>query len=90
VVSLRDQREAVPGQTLDQPDLPQRLRAVEALGEDATGEQAQLLEPAGVRQRGVADVVLDVEVRVVDPERTPGLERREGQLLAVARHQVHP
>jgi hypothetical protein len=37
---------------------------------------------------GVTDVVLEVEVRVVDPQGTPGLERGGGQLLAVARHQV--
>ena len=44
----------------------------------------------GAGQRRVADVVLDVEVRVVDPQRAAGLQRRRRQLLAVARHEVQP
>ena len=50
------------------------------------GQLAQLLVGARLRQRGVAHVVVEVEARVVDPERPAHLERREGQLLAVARH----
>ncbi len=46
VVGLRDQREAVVLQALDQPHLPQRLRAVELLGEDARGQILQLLPAA--------------------------------------------
>src|SRR5205823_2631794 len=67
-----------------------RARPAEPLGEDPAGEQAQLLEPAGVRERRMAHVVLEVEVRVVDPERAARLERGERELLAVARHQVEP
>ena len=44
----------------------------------------------GRRQRGVAHVVLEVEARVVDPQRPAGLERRERELLAVARDEVQP
>jgi hypothetical protein len=36
----------------------------------------------------VAHVVLQVEVRVVDPQRAARLERRERELLPVARDQV--
>jgi hypothetical protein len=50
------------------------------------GEVAQLLVAARLRQRGVTDVVAEVEVGVVHPERPPRLERREGKLLAVAGH----
>ena len=35
-------------------------------------------------------MVGEVEVGVVDPERPAGLDRREGELLAEARHQVQP
>ena len=38
----------------------------------------------------MAHVVVEVEARIVDPERPPHLEAREGELLAVARHQVEP
>ena len=62
VVRLGDHREAPALDLVDEPDLPQRLRAVEALGEHAPGHVAQLLEARGRRQRGVADVVAGVEV----------------------------
>ncbi len=54
------------------------------------GQPQQLLLAAGRRQRGVADVVLEVEARIVDPQRATALQRRHGELLAVARHQVQP
>jgi hypothetical protein len=90
VVRLRDQREATALEAVDDPDLPERLRAVQPLGEDATRERAELLLAAGLRQRRVAHVVVEVEVRVVDPERPPGFEARERQLLPVARHAPEP
>src|SRR6266566_3781906 len=88
VVGLGDQREAVVPQTLDQPHLPQGLGAIELLGEDPRGEAAQLVPAAGRGQRGVADVVLEVEARVIDPHGPPAVERGVGELVAVARHQV--
>jgi GNAT superfamily N-acetyltransferase len=56
----------------------------------ARGERAQLVLGARGRQRGVADVVVEVEARVVDPHRAAGLERRERELLPVARDEVQP
>jgi hypothetical protein len=35
-------------------------------------------------------VVLEVEARVVDPQRPARFQRREGELLAEARHEVQP
>jgi hypothetical protein len=52
-------------------------------------KRPQLLEAGRLRQRGVAHVVAGVEVRVVDPHRPRLGERRERELLAVARHEVH-
>ncbi len=49
VVGLGDQREAVVLQALDQPHLPQRLGAVELLGEDPRGQVLQLLPAARAR-----------------------------------------
>ena len=69
VVRLADQREAVALEALHEPHLPERLRAVEPLGEDAPGQQRELVVVARRGQRGVADVVLEVEARVVDPDR---------------------
>ena len=88
VVALADDREAVALEALDQPQLPERLRAVELLGEDPGGEVAQLLLGARRRQRGLAHVVVEVEVGVVDPDRPALVEGHEAQLLAEARDEV--
>ena len=73
---------------LDHPDLPQRLGAVELLRHDAADQLAQLALAARGGQRRVAQVVLDVEVRVVDPDRASQLEGDEADLLAVPRDEV--
>ena len=88
VVGLREQGEAAVVQALDEPQLPQRLRAIQALGEHAPGERQQRRFVTGLGQGGVADVVGEVERRVVDPQRPAGLERRDRELLAVAGDEV--
>ena len=92
VVGLAEQREARAvrprGQALHEPQLPERLVAVERLGEHAARQRAQLVVVAGRRQRRAADVVAEVQVRVVDPLRASLPVRHEGELLAVARDQV--
>ena len=90
VVGLGQHREAVVGQALDQPQLPQRTAAVERLGEHAPGQPPELLLAPGLGQRRVADVEADVEVGIVDPHRPALVERHERQPLAVARHQMQP
>jgi len=87
---LRDDREAVLVDAIHQPQLPQRFGAVQALREDAPGELPQLVLAGGRGERGVAQVVARVEMRVVDPDRPALYERRERQLLAVARHEREP
>jgi hypothetical protein len=84
VVGLRDERPRAVVQALDDPQLPQRLVAVELLAEDARDEVAQLLVAARGRQRGVAHVVLEAEVGVVDPQRPAAAGGRERQPLAIA------
>jgi hypothetical protein len=86
---------------LDEPHLPQRLRAVQAPGEDSRAQVEQrVLAPTASagglvtaslgRQRRVAHVVGEVEGRVVDPQRAAGLERRRRELLPVAGDEVQP
>ena len=89
-MGLRQQREPFLGQALDEPDLPQRPGAVERLREDPPGQPLELVLATGAGQRGVADVEVDVEVRIIHPHRAALVERDEGQALAVARHQVQP
>jgi hypothetical protein len=82
------QREAVLRQSLHQPQLPQRTRAIQCLGEHSPTQPPQLGLVAGVGQRGVTDVEGDVEVRIVDPGRSALGQRDERKPLAIAGHQV--
>src|SRR5436853_409322 len=79
---------AVAGHPLDQPDLPQRLGAVEALREEPPGELLERLLVRRLGQRRVADVVARVEVRVVGPDGTALPVRNVREALAVARHEM--
>lgn len=89
MVGLGYEREAPALESFDDPDLPERLVAIELLRDDARGESLQLPLVAGARQGAVAHVVVDVEVLVVDPHQAvPERDRREP--LAVARNQVQP
>ena len=54
-----------------------------------TAKVAQLLVGPGRGQCAVAHVVAGVEVRVVDPNGAPLAVRHVGELLAIARHEVH-
>ena len=89
-MALGDDREAVALDAVDEPQLPERLRAVEALREDPRRQVPQILLAAGARQRGVAEVVLDVELRVVDPLRPALAVGDEAQLLAEPGDEVQP
>ncbi len=64
--SLRPSISHISHSGLERSSCWEKIRAVEAL---------QLLPAARRRQRGVADVVLEVEVRVVDPHRASAVER---------------
>ena len=90
VVGLGDDREATSLDAVHQPDLPHRLAAVEPLREDPRRERSQLLLAARGREGGMADVVVEVQVGIVDPHGTTLAEGDEAQLLAEARHQVKP
>ena len=87
-MGLGDQREAPAREVLDEPDLPQRLGAVEPLREQPPGELLQRRLIGGLGQGGVAEVVVGVEVRVVRPDRPALAEGHVGEALAVAGHEV--
>jgi hypothetical protein len=89
VVHLGQQRDALAARdALDDRELPQRTRAIQAPGELLAHQLAQLLRPARRRQRGAAHVPAEVELLVVDPDRMrqPGSGRL--QALAIARDEV--
>src|SRR4051795_12104455 len=87
---LREDRRAPALEALDEPQLPQRLRAIEALGEQPPDQTPELLGAARRGQRGVAHVVVEVERWVVDPALATEAERRRGELLAVPGNERQP
>ena len=89
VVGLGDQREAVVLEALRRATSPTAASSGRAAGRrSARRARAAARSVPGAGSARVAHVVLEVEARVVDPERPAGLERREGELLAVARDEV--
>ncbi len=89
-MGLGQNGKAVALEPLHQPQLPQRLLAVELLGEDPTTQRLELGLGPRARQRGVADMELGLEVRIVDPPGAPLVEGHEGEPLAVARDEMQP
>jgi len=62
-----------------------RVIAVEPLRHHPGHQIGELLVPAGRRQSGAPDVVPDIEVRVLHPDRSSEAERHRAKLVAVAR-----
>ena len=90
VVGLVDQGDPAAGQPLDDVDLPQRPGAIQRAGDQPADQFVQLDVGARLRDRGTPDVVGDVEVLVVDPDRPGQPTRHEPHLLPVPGHQVQP
>ena len=90
VVHLRQHGPAPPGQPLDEPHLPQRPVAVEALPHHPPAQGPELGLVSGPGDGGVPQVVGEREVRVVDPQRTGHAQRHRLDPLAVARERVEP
>ncbi len=72
-----------PPESLDHPDLPQGFGSVELLGHDASHERPELGLTSRGGERGVAEVVVDVEMLVVDPHGPAHVEGHEPDHLPV-------
>ena len=90
VVVLHQQRNPVVGQPFDEPGLPQRVAAIELAAQHPAGEQGQLLHPARRGDGHVVEVAVDVEVLVVDPDRTVEPEGHLVELPGELRRQREP
>ena len=75
MVHLGDDGDALVGQALDDPHLPQGLGPVERMTGDVAGQVGQLAQATRTGHRGPPHVVVDVEVGVVDPHRVTQAER---------------
>ncbi len=87
VVHFRDEGPAAAFEAPHEPALPQRVVAIEAVRHHAGHQSAELRVAARRRQRRLADVEAEVEVRIVDPERCPQAKRDRPQLPPVSRHE---
>ena len=90
VMRLADDRELVPANAFHEPQFPQRLVAIELLGEEPADQLLQLGLAARDGQGGAAHVVLEVELRLVDPHGPALLERHLENALPIARHLRQP
>ena len=75
VVHLGDQRDLPVLEPLDDPHLPQWPVAVELAADDVGREVAQFAHAAGCREGGAPQVVVDVELGVVHPDRVAEAHR---------------
>ncbi len=76
-----DDGDAVARDAVDDPDFPGWPARFQRRLEHVAHESAQLLAPAGWRQRGCAQMTVGVEARIVDPRRAPHSERRRDHHL---------
>ena len=89
VVDLAQQPDLRPVlDAVDEVHLPQRAAAIEPALEDARALLGQLAQVARSGQRDLADVVVEVDVRLLDPERVVEAERDLDQAPAERRQQV--
>ena len=89
-MNLREQPHASVLETVDQVELPQRLGAVERAREDPSDLLGELRIRGRRGQRQLAHVVLQVEVRVVDPVGVVEPERNLGEAPAQRGQQRQP
>ena len=88
VVDLEHERPMAALETLDEPRFPQRAVAVERLGHDPPHQAAERSVVTGCGQSRVPQVVVEVEVGIVDPDRSAQLEGNRPHPLAVAGDEV--
>jgi hypothetical protein len=69
MMNLHDHCELISSlQALDDPGLPERPASIEWLSHHARDEVLQLLQCAGLGERGVSHVVVEIEMRIVHPD----------------------
>ncbi len=84
VMDLEHERPLAALEALHEPRFPQRAVTVERLGHDPPHQAAERGVVTGCRQGGVPQVVGEVEVRIVYPDRSTQLEGNRPHPLAVA------
>ncbi len=75
---------------LDDPELPQRSRAIEGAARDIADQIGDLVDAPRCWHRDPANVVVEVEMRVVEPHRSVQIERNEREPAAELGQQRKP
>ena len=88
-MDLRVKADQAVREALDHVHLPERAGAVERARVDARDQVGELLVVAGLRKPDVAQVKVEVEVRVLDPVRVIETERHLDQPPAIRRQQMN-
>ena len=89
VVQLLDQRSAAALQALDDHELPEGTGAIERIGGDQRGEVEQLTVASRLGEGDAAHVEVDVEIRIVHPDRSAHVAGRRLHPLAQSRDPHH-
>gem|GEM_PF-6455865 len=74
-MNLGDDRPLLLGQARHHPQFPERLAAVEPLGEASADERIERVAAGPFGKRCVSNMEVDAEVWIVDPDRTFDVER---------------
>ena len=90
VMHLRDDGDAALGHVLDDPHLPQRPVAVERTSGDVAHDLGQLVHRARRRRADAMEMVVEIELRVLDPHGVVEVERDRNQPPAERLEQVEP
>ena len=90
VVHLDVNREAAALETLDHVVLPERSGAIEQDHVQSRNQGLELLARSRLWQGDVAEMIVEIEIVVVDPDRMIELNRRQGQLALKERNEMKP
>src|SRR4051812_18929155 len=72
---LCEQRDAVVGEPVDEPDLPERPATIEGDGDEVTDNIAEFTVGAGAGEANPVEMEVEVEVFVLHHDRTVESER---------------
>lgn len=90
VVHLDVNREAAALQTLDHIILPKRSAAIEQDHVQSGHQGLKLLARSRLWQGDVAEMIFEIEIVVMSPDRMVELDRRQGQLALEEGNEVKP
>jgi hypothetical protein len=90
MVGFREESEAAVGHTFNEVDLPEWLCSIKLRCEYTAAETGELRGSSGCWKSGMAEVVGESEMGVINPDWSALSERDFGDALAIFRNKVKP